>query len=356
MNQTDLLEKTEKRILEILSRVPTTNVLTVRKGFPIADKEIDISILIQIGPTVGELVVEQKNEGFPRSLRDASRWFTALKRNLSSDTALYFIVAAPYITDEGMNVCKEEGIGCIDLTGNCYLSFMGIYIEIRGNENPMPRDRSIKSLFSPRSSRVVRVLLADPKKTWKVQDIATTAKISIGLVSRMKTGLRDQALIQEEIGGIRVMDPFKLLNVWLKNYDYRKNERREWYSLESGSILEKRIGEYCTTHLIRYALGLFSGAQRVAPHIRMNKSFLYIDKITDEFVQELKLKPVDSGANLMVLLPYDDGVFFDLQEVEGIPIVSDIQLYLDLKTFKGRGEEAAEFLFNQRIKQQWSQS
>ena len=38
-------------------------------------------------------------------------------------------------------------------------------------------------------------------------------------------------------------------------------------------------------------------------------------------------------------------VFYGTSKIDDIQIVSDIQLYLDLQGFRGRGEEAAEVLF-----------
>lgn len=49
----------------------------------------------------------------------------------------------------------------------------------------------------------------------------------------------------------------------------------------------------------------------------------------------------------------DEGVFYGLLDINGINVVSDIQLYLDLKSYKGRGEEAAQTIFEQRIKTKW---
>jgi len=54
-----------------------------------------------------------------------------------------------------------------------------------------------------------------------------------------------------------------------------------------------------------------------------------------------------------LLQPYDEGVLYGLQDIDGINVVSDIQLYLDLKSYKGRGEEAAQAVFEQRIRPTW---
>jgi hypothetical protein len=65
------------------------------------------------------------------------------------------------------------------------------------------------------------------------------------------------------------------------------------------------------------------------------------------------LKEVESGANLMFLGPYDEGVFYGTQVIDDIRIVSPFQIYLDMKGYRGRGEEAAEVLLRDVIKPKW---
>jgi hypothetical protein len=64
---------------------------------------------------------------------------------------------------------------------------------------------------------------------------------------------------------------------------------------------------------------------------------------------------VPSGANVTLLVPYDSGVFYGARAYDDISVVSPVQLYLDLVSYKGRGEEAAQFLFERVIEPAWSQ-
>ena len=64
-------------------------------------------------------------------------------------------------------------------------------------------------------------------------------------------------------------------------------------------------------------------------------------------------KKVESGANITLLIPSDEGVFYGASEIEGVPVASPIQSYLDLVSFRGRGEEAAQFLLDKVIKPKW---
>ena len=51
----------------------------------------------------------------------------------------------------------------------------------------------------------------------------------------------------------------------------------------------------------------------------------------------------------MILIPYDEGVFYKNQRINNRDIVSDIQLYLDLQTAEGRAEEQASVLAQQNL-------
>jgi hypothetical protein len=64
----------------------------------------------------------------------------------------------------------------------------------------------------------------------------------------------------------------------------------------------------------------------------------------------LQLKEVPSGANLQIIVPYDEGVYYKGQEVDSDMVANPIQIYLDLYKHKGRGREQAEFLRERVIK------
>jgi len=65
--------------------------------------------------------------------------------------------------------------------------------------------------------------------------------------------------------------------------------------------------------------------------------------------KELNLKPVESGGTVHLLVPYDEGVFYNRQEVGKVFVVCNTQLYIDLVSYPTRGREQAEFLRKQKI-------
>ncbi len=80
---------------------------------------------------------------------------------------------------------------------------------------------------------------------------------------------------------------------------------------------------------------------------------VYAADLAEEAFSELSLKAVKSGGNLLLFIPYDEGVFYGSSRVNEIQIASEIQLYLDLQGFRGRGEEAAEVLYERIVEKAW---
>jgi len=348
--EVNLIGKAQESLRSILSDIPFVGVKGSKTNARIADKRADIIFNILVAGKPAKLVVEVKSQGEPRLVRMA---VIQLKDSLRGLKDFYGIIAAPYLSDTSRLICKEAGVGCVDLAGNAFLSFKKIFIDKSGRPNPFAVTRRAKSVFSPKSSRVLRVLLSDPSKKWYVEGLSQEAGISIGLVSRVKQRLLSEEWIREENKRLSLVKPDEALAQWVNNYSYDKNRIFSFYSGLTEDQLEAAIARECEKRQWRYGLALFSGARKVAPFVRFMQFFSYVVGDIEDIAKGLQLKKVGSGANVTLLQPYDEGVLYGLQDIDGINVVSDIQLYLDLKSYKGRGEEAAQAIFEQRIRPTW---
>src|SRR3989338_3627596 len=338
------------RLYSLVSEIPFAKLKYAKSNIRRKTKIEESIVKISVSGEPVKLIIEAKSKGEPRIIRAAT---ADLKSYLQSIPNSYGIIVAPYLTDASREICKDAGIGCVDLAGNAFLSFKNIFIDRSGKSNPFTVVRISKSLFSPKSDRILRVLLSDPSKKWYVEDLSKEADISIGLTSRVKQALLSEEWIKEENKRFYLLKPGEVINQWTNNYSHVKNQIFSFYSGLSEEPLETAIKKECEKRKYRYGLALFSGARKVAPFVRFMRFFSYVEGDIDDFAKALQLKKVETGANVTLLQPYDEGVFYRLQDINGINIVSDIQLYLDLKSYKGRGEEAAKAIFEQRIKTKW---
>jgi hypothetical protein len=349
-----ILEQAESRVSSILGIIPAVSSPKIRKEILFLGRRIDLMVSFELDGQQKEFIVEVKKNVTPKILRDLCAQLRKVVPENSE--SMYPVIAASYLSISSIEVCKEYKVGCFDFQGNCFFAFGSLYVEIKGTPNANPSQRSIRTLFSPKSSRVARVLLSKTDKWWQIQEIAKEAGISIGLVSDVKNRLLEEELILEQGKSVCVKYPEKIIKLWLESYTYKRNTLTEYYSLENIPIVEKNIAEVCKDRGIRYALALFSGANKVAPFVRIEKTFAFIDEDIEKVASQLNLKKTTSGSNVILLRPFDQGIFYQSREVNGVQVVSDLQLYLDLKTYKGRGDEAAEAILRKNMEPQWSRN
>ncbi len=343
----DLLEKKAVEALTIcLNRVSFLKIEEVRRHtFP---EGIPPILMVKIARPSGVkyLMLEIMGNGQPRLARQAVNQLLC-HRDLFHD--VYGVFIAPYISAKSAEICNREKMGYLDLAGNCRLCFDEIYIEQEGKPNVFTKKRDLRSLYSPRAERILRVLLNNPKKVWKIQELAEEAQVSLGQVSNVKKLLFDREWIQTEKNGFFLNTPESLLKEWSENYSFEKSRITDYYSLKDVTEIETELDALCNRKGSLYALTCFSGAARLAPTVRYQKVFAYIEETEEDITWQLGLRKVTSGANLSVLSPYDQGVFSGSYETHGVRIASPVQIYLDLNCFSGRGEEAAQALLNQGI-------
>jgi len=358
MKEFEIIEILKASIKEILYSTSTVKVTrTGLAGTRLLNQNIKPDLVVQVETKEKEkyfIIFEVKSAGQPRYARMAVNQLQSLIANKEN---FYGVFGAPFVSEESKNICQEAGIGYIDLAGNCLFKFNNVYINIEGRPNPYPSTRPLKSIFAKKSTRALRVLLCNPKRDWFVKDLAKEANISLGQASNLKKRLLEFEFIKgtgnEKATKFRLSNPEVLLNRWAEYYSYRENKIKNYYSLDDVRNIEKKIADYCESNQIRYAFTLTSGASLVAPFLRYKRVFVYLSNSIEKVALALGWKEVPSGPNITILEPYDEGVFYGLQEINGMKVVSDVQLYLDLRGYKERGEEAAQFLLENRLRKQW---
>ncbi len=190
-------------------------------------------------------------------------------------------------------------------------------------------------------------------RAWQVQQLAAEAAVSIGLVSKVKQELQEREWLASTENGIKLSDPEQVLKAWAQAYSYKKNEVREYYALTSAGDSETAIARWCEENAVHYALTGFSGARLSSPRVRYNRSTIYVESIIEGLARGTDLKLVETGGNVLLLKPYDEGVFQGSRILYGMGVVSPVQLYLDLQSMPGRGEEAAEEVLVRELRPSW---
>lgn len=339
-----------KAIRDCLSVVPFLTVESIER---VSEKDgPDYRVCVQGEGFAQIIYLEIKTLGTPKSTREA---VNLLLREIRTKPKSYGIFIAPFISIASAAICKEAGIGYIDLSGNCSITFRNVFINRENMENQYPLRTNLSSIYSPKSERILRVLLAYPYKVWKAIDLAEEAQVSLGMITHVGKKLIEEEWLKKTSKGISLTNPDELMADWINNYTIKRNILYSYYSLNSLQETEMEIAKACDDKNIPYALTGFSASNRYAPLVRGQRAMIYVGRSIEAIADHVSLKLVESGANIVLIQPYDDGVYWNAKLIDNIKITDPIQVYLDLKKYPGRGEEAADFLFQEVINPRWQQ-
>ena len=344
----------EKKIIKLLPRrlakiLPDVKIKKVEWAG--SNSLWDIGIEIKVGNSLKWLRCEVKARGEPLYLYQAIGRLTHAPEIKRGD---FPVIIVPYISEQGRRVCKEAGIGYIDLVGNIFLKFNSVFIEKTSEEKPtakFKRKPTFRMPFASKSSRVLRVLLENPGKVWTFPSLSREAKANIRTAFSVIYVLKEKGFIDKKRGAIRLIKPKAMLDYWVENYDFKKNQTLSYFSFtrtfdEFLAALRKLWGN----RKFNYALTLHSGAALIAPFVRFKDVHFYIYGEPEPWVKELNLRSVESGGTIHLVIPYDDGVFYNRQFVDNVSVVCNTQLYIDLINYGARGKEQADFLREKKMR------
>jgi hypothetical protein len=378
LSPVELEKALAEKLRELLERAPVVRDLKILANPGVSQRAFDIQATWLL-PTGGRAELWVDCHADPRPSQFP---YAAFQQGFDSNKKRAFIrvpvFAAPHISPRMAEVCWKHNWSWFDLAGNCRLCVPGaLYIERTGLEPVHARPRPTANLSTPEAARIIRALLApaNARKVWTQRDLALhfhelqMTEPSLGLVNKVVQHLRNEAFIKKhEVGGFLLRDPLGLLATWRAAYRFDRHLRRNYFTLFHGPQLVGRLYSLqfefqSKVPRGRAAYAAFSAAEIQAPHVRQPKIWLYVNSEAEEkFREVVEAKPVDSGENLVVLIPEDDGVFYpsgDSEEdkfgnhIQRLAHTNPVQTYVDLYHCGGRGGEAAEALLEQKLKPAW---
>ena len=339
----------------LLGRVPNLQIIAVRhEQRPVSDYQFDAWIDFDHDGIRHALLVEIEANGQPRFVRSAvyrlESCIAHLHRSERQDVTPQFtpMLVSPYLSPESRSICLDHDVAYLDFYGNAHLAFGNVYIERSGPDRPKPEARAQRSLFAPRASAILRVLLRDPARTWRVTDLADAANASLGHVSNVRKALLDRewAEIREE--GLVLVLPDALLKSWRENYRQPVRDRISGYTVLHGDQLDIRLSGslHPGPQSPRAICASNTAGQWIAPFVRGGTHSFYTDEPGARMLEEtLRLTHAAEGANVILRIPKDETLFEDAVEpAPGIFCTSPVVTYLDLWGGNDRDREAADHL------------
>lgn len=351
-NENDLATRARAILGQLFENIPALTVNWDRAAthvHPDVGALADFTFEIQLDNRVHQIACVCKPHGFPQQLHQAIAQLLRYRYKTNGHHEL--LVAAPFITPEGASVCREDKVSYVDLAGNCRIAMGALYLERTGQPNPFQKNAmAAPALYGMRGERILRTLLQQPTRAWKVTPLATQTGVSAGTVSIIRKLLIERDWAKDGPNGIELTQPEKLLRDWAQVWGRRAFKRPFTYFSRVGvTETERKIADFAEAQNCKFALTGAAAAWRHAPMTRYQRTQAYWDGEPEEIAAALDLKKTESGANLQLLVARDRGVFDFAETIDGVPVVCPVQAFLDLHRDPARGEEAAERLWQTKL-------
>jgi len=254
------------------------------------------------------------------------------------------VLVVPFMTDAGRRTATELGLNWIDLAGNAEIRDEDLYIHVLGRPNRFSSAGRPSSPFAPKSARATRVMLLDPDRWWRQKELAEATGLSDGQVSRVVGRLAEQALLEREGALFRPLKASRLLDAWSDEYRFERHEVLYGHASGSGIELARDLHRRLGAGAVEYAFTGLPAAWALRSYSRFRLNSVYVEGDPHAVAERLDLRIDDRGANVQLICPDDNGVFAGRREVDSLPCVSAVQVYLDLLHLPERASEAAEDL------------
>ena len=300
------------------------------------------------------LVVDVKPNGAPRHVRSGIHQLESCVARLrqsgeaNGGRRLLPMLVSPYLSPEARAICTDHDVAYLDLVGNARLAFDTVYIERAVADKPRSETRALRSIFTPKAAAILRVLVRDPDRAWRVADLAAQANASYGHVSNVRKALLEREWLEVRDDGAVLVQPDALLQTWRENYRRPTGQSITGYTYLHGRQLDERLRGKLNPYpeQPRAIHSLHSAAQWFAPFSRSGTQTFYADEPGAEVLKEgLKLASAARGANVVLHVPTDESLFDDASEpAPNVFCTSPIVTYLDLWNGSDREREAADHL------------
>ena len=291
------------------------------------------------------LLVEVKSRSIePREVHLMSQKLGVMRSRLRSliPTSASILIST-YLSPRAREMLDASGTSYIDATGNVRLqsAVPALFISTGGaTKDPWRENRPILSLKGPAAARVVRAL-ADFRPPYRAREVAERSHTPASSVSRILDFLdREALLMREPRGAVTEVKVADLIRRWTKDYDLTRTNHVT--SLLEPRGIDALLRKLRNTEL-SYAATASLGAAAVAPYAATRLAVLYVPSVTQP-AATLGLRNVETGANVLLVEPFDSVVFERTRLADGLCVAAISQVAADLLTSPGRGPAEGEEL------------
>ena len=336
---------TERRIAGEIERMLAERVppgWTLRSELPVSADQYAVDLLIAVTSPAGEtalLAVEIKARVEPRRIPELAQLIEEVTNE--DIPGVVPVLGAAYLSPRARELLRGLDVGYIDTTGNVRItaSSPGLFISDGGDDrDPWPRRDVLQSLRGRGAACAVRAIV-DTAPPFGVRELAEATGIPAPTLSRVVRLLESEGVVtRRSRGRVEVVDWQGAIRRWAEDYDQAGSNT-------ATALLEPRgltvITQKLRAATIGYAATGAFAAQYFDPVAPARVAALYVTDVVVA-IQDLGLRETDTGANVVLLEPFDPVVFDRTLERDGLRCVAPSQLAVDLLTGPGREPSQGE--------------
>lgn len=325
----------------LADRIPPGWNLRARREAPVGRRRVDLLVEIESpGGETAVLAVEIKPAVQARDLLAVVRQISQIAGGLPGRAAP--VVAGAYLSPRARSLLRDSGVGYVDTTGNIWIeaSAPGLFISATGvDRDPWPREYKLKSLRGRGAARALRAIV-DACPPYGVREVAQSSRASAPTLSRVLDLLEREAIVARQRGAVSTLDWQTAIRRWTQDYGQMESNTPTT-ALEPRGL--STFGDKLQAVKFAYAATGAFAAQRFDPVAPARRATVYVSDAA-AVIDQLDLREVEAGANIVLLEPLDSVVFDRTVERGGLRCVAPSQLVADLLTGPGREPAQGEQL------------
>jgi hypothetical protein len=342
----------------------------------------DVSVVADPSAPAGDTTICLTSKGHPPVIRRLARWSPGggpasepsagrVEGRLNIDS-IWVLKTRRHERESIRVALRAANASYVDLSGAVRIELPWLRID-RTDLRPLAAPRQLTTNdapFADRGSLVVRQLLSSPpSRDWSVRELATAADVGLGTASRVVEQLARQQLVQSagepgRMAKVRVTDPEHLFERWTEHYTWERNQSLAVHApIGDPTLFMQRLRDLVWRDA-RWALTLPAGAALLAPHASWERLHVYVDVADGAGLARLAQgnRWVSAPEGRLVLMRpfYRTAVWSDVRSLStndggSLPVVSNLQLALDLWRYPLRGHEQAERILDLYLRPVWRQ-
>lgn len=221
-------------------------------------------------------------------------------------------------------------------------NFTYVYCMVKrpSQQRSLPTEHTV---FVGRASRLCRLFLANPNKVWQQSELVQTSGLNKGYVSILMKKLVEEQYIQQIGYNYSIIDFNHFLDDWVRVYHFSRFKASQQYAVAGRNYGEyvMKVADIMLSRNTQFAFTGWTAAAIRAAYMEPPLVMAYVSELPKDTTS---LFPVESKGNVFLAVPSDMGRLQEFQTVDGLPLVCDVQAYLDLSKMPGRAiDQAAHY-------------